>query len=85
MHTLRNSLIPVVTYLGVDVGGCMAGAVVTEGIFNVPGVGRLVFARIRRSERRVVIGITTMLVLVYPGRQPAGRPALRRARPEDPL
>ena len=38
-HVLRNSLIPVVTYLGADLGTLMAGAIVTEGIFNVPGVG----------------------------------------------
>ncbi|HWB73105.1 MAG TPA: ABC transporter permease, partial [Egibacteraceae bacterium] len=38
-HALRNSLIPVVTFLGVDLGHLMGGAIVTEGIFNVPGVG----------------------------------------------
>ena len=36
-HVLRNSLIPVVTYSGVNLGALMAGAVITEGIFNVPG------------------------------------------------
>ncbi|MGO4747247.1 ABC transporter permease, partial [Streptomyces sp. 2MCAF27] len=43
VHLLRNSLIPVVTYLGTDIGSLMAGAVVTEGIFNVTGVGNLLF------------------------------------------
>ncbi len=39
VHVLRNSLIPVVTFLGTDLGALMGGAVVTEGIFNVPGWG----------------------------------------------
>ena len=39
VHALRNSLIPVVTFIGVDIGALMGGAIVTEGIFNIPGVG----------------------------------------------
>ncbi len=39
VHILRNSLIPVITFLGADLGSLMGGAIVTEGIFNVPGVG----------------------------------------------
>jgi oligopeptide transport system permease protein len=65
VHTLRNSLIPVVTNLGIDLGGLMAGAVVTEGIFNIPGIGRAVLQGIVRNEPSVVIGIVTLLVLVY--------------------
>ena len=49
MHVLRNSLIPVVTFLGADLGALMGGAVVTEGIFNINGVGRHALpARARR-------------------------------------
>ncbi|MGA5699210.1 ABC transporter permease [Peterkaempfera bronchialis] len=65
VHTLRNSLIPVITYLGVDFGSLMAGAVVTEGIFNLPGVGQQVFQSIQLKEGPVVVGATTALVLVY--------------------
>ena len=43
MHVLRNSLIPVVTFLGTDLGALMGGAIVTEGIFNIPGVGCQLF------------------------------------------
>lgn len=64
-HTLRNSLIPVVTYLGVDFGSLMGGAIVTEGIFNLPGVGQQVFQSIQLKEGPVVVGATTMLVLVF--------------------
>lgn len=65
IHTLRNSLIPVITVIGTDIGALMGGAVVTEGIFNVPGIGRQVFASIFTGETTVVIGIVTLLVLVY--------------------
>lgn len=65
IHTLRNSLIPVITYLGVDVGVLMGGAVVTERIFNVPGIGLLVARSAVGGEASVAIGVVTMLVLVF--------------------
>ncbi|MFI0453097.1 ABC transporter permease [Actinomadura sp. 6N118] len=64
-HTLRNSLIPVITYLGVDFGTLMGGAVVTEGIFNLPGIGQQVFQSIQLKEGPVVVGASTLLVLVF--------------------
>ena len=65
VHALRNSLIPVVTFLGVDLGQLMAGAIITETIFNLPGVGRAVFESVLRHEGTVVVGIVTFLVLVF--------------------
>jgi oligopeptide transport system permease protein len=64
-HALRNSLIPVVTYLGISLGDLIAGAIVTEGVFNVPGIGRAVFDAILTQEGSVVIGIVTALILIY--------------------
>jgi peptide/nickel transport system permease protein/oligopeptide transport system permease protein len=64
-HALRNSLIPVVTYLGVDFGNLMGGAVVTEGIFNLPGIGQQVFQSIQLKEGPVVVGAVTVLVLIF--------------------
>jgi ABC-type dipeptide/oligopeptide/nickel transport system permease component len=64
-HTLRNSLIPVVTYLGADLGLLLSGAIVTEGIFNIPGLGRAVFQAIQRQEGNVVVGVVTLFVFVY--------------------
>ncbi|MGI5202175.1 ABC transporter permease [Spirillospora sp. CA-108201] len=64
-HALRNSLIPVVTYLGVDFGNMMAGAIVTEGIFNLPGIGEQVFQSIQLKEGPVVVGAVTLLVLIF--------------------
>jgi oligopeptide transport system permease protein len=64
-HALRNSLIPVVTFLGSDLGTLMAGAIITEGIFNIPGIGREVFVAVRNQENTVVVGIVTALVLIF--------------------
>jgi len=64
-HTLRNSLIPVVTFLGVDLGVLLSGAIVTEGIFNLPGLGRAVFNAVNSQEGSVVVGIVTLFVFVY--------------------
>ena len=64
-HTLRNSLIPVLTFLGVDLGNLMGGAIVTEGIFNIPGVGGATFDAINGQEPALVIGIVTVLVIIF--------------------
>ncbi|RZQ63452.1 ABC transporter permease [Amycolatopsis suaedae] len=65
VHLLRNSLIPVITFLGADLGAFLGGAIVTEGIFNVPGLGGLIFRSIASKEGAVVTGIVVLLVLVY--------------------
>lgn len=65
VHTLRNSLIPVVTYLGLDIGSLMGGAIVTEAIFNLPGVGFNIADSVRRGEAPVVVGMVTVLTIIY--------------------
>ncbi|HEV7195221.1 MAG TPA: ABC transporter permease [Pedococcus sp.] len=64
-HVLRNSLIPVATFLGADLGSLMAGAIITEGIFNIPGVGHALYQAIVRGEGATVVSIVTVLVLIY--------------------
>ncbi|MGW4895005.1 ABC transporter permease [Kitasatospora sp. NPDC004240] len=64
-HLLRNSLIPVVTFLGTDLGALMGGAIVTEGIFNVQGIGNVLYRAINQKEGPTVVGIVTVLVIVY--------------------
>jgi oligopeptide transport system permease protein len=65
VHILRNSLIPVVTFLGADVGALMAGAIVTEGIFNIHGIGGALYQAVTRQEATTVVSIVTVLVVVY--------------------
>ena len=64
-HLLRNSLIPVVTFLGTDLGALMGGAIVTEGIFNVQGVGHALYQAINMKEGATVSGFVSFLVIVY--------------------
>lgn len=65
IHAMRNSMIPVVTFLAVDLGALMGGAIITETIFNLPGIGRAVFEGVQAQEGTVVVGIATFLVVVY--------------------
>ncbi|WP_210479382.1 ABC transporter permease [Naasia sp. SYSU D00948] len=65
VHILRNSLIPVTTQLGADFGLLIVGATVTEGIFNVPGVGNTLYQAIIRGERPTVVSFVTVMVLLY--------------------
>lgn len=64
-HILRNSLIPVATFLGGDLGGLMGGAIITEGIFNINGVGGTLWQAIVHGEPATVVSFTTVLVMVY--------------------
>ena len=64
-HILRNSLIPVVTFLGGDLGALMGGAIITEGIFNINGVGGTLWQAVIKGEPATVVSFTTVLVLVY--------------------
>ncbi|KQP97486.1 MULTISPECIES: ABC transporter permease [unclassified Rathayibacter] len=65
VHILRNSLIPVTTQFGADFGLLIVGATVTEGIFNVPGVGNTLYQAIIRGERPTVVSFVTVMVLFY--------------------
>ena len=65
VHALRNSMIPVVTFLAIDLGALMGGAIITETIFNLPGIGRAVFEGVQRQEGTVVVGIATFMIVVY--------------------
>ncbi|MGN2634684.1 ABC transporter permease [Nocardia takedensis] len=65
VHILRNSMIPVVTFLGADLGALIGGAIVTEGIFNIPGVGGTLFQAIKRGEPPTVVSFVTVLVVIF--------------------
>ncbi|MEI2779158.1 MAG: ABC transporter permease [Tetrasphaera sp.] len=65
VHTLRNSLIPVVTFIGADFGGLLGGAIITERIFNIRGVGGYIARSIVVKDGVAVVGAVTVLVIVY--------------------
>ena len=64
-HILRNSLIPVVTFIGADLGALMGGAIVTEQIFNIPGIGTLTYKSILQSDAPQLVTVVTLLVVIF--------------------
>lgn len=64
-HALRNALIPTVTVIGLAIGGLLAGAVVTETVFAIPGVGRLVISSVMRRDYPVVQGVLMFIAVIY--------------------
>ena len=64
-HALKNALIPVITLIGLDLGAFMGGAILTETVFNWPGVGRVIYLAILQRDAPVVIGGTLILVLIF--------------------
>ena len=63
-HALKNALIPVVTYIGIDFGGMLAGAILTETVFNWPGVGYEIYRAVTQRDWPIVLGGVTVIVIV---------------------
>jgi len=66
-HAFRNSLIPVVTLAGLQVGAVLTGAVITETIFAWPGVGRLLVQSIGFRDYPMVQGCILLIAVTYVG------------------
>lgn len=64
-HALRNAFIPVVTVVGLELGGLLGGAVVTETVFSWPGVGKLASDAILARDYQVVQGVVLLLAAVF--------------------
>jgi peptide/nickel transport system permease protein len=67
-HVLRNSMLPVVTILGMDLGLALGGAIFTEGIFNLPGLGHEVINAYNQADLPMITGIvvfSTLCVIVF--------------------
>src|SRR5438477_3444208 len=64
-HALRNGLIPVVTVLGLQLGGLIGGAVITEYVFALPGVGRLVVDAVFARDYPLVQGVVLLIALGF--------------------
>ena len=65
IHTFRNSLIALVTFIGADLGALMGGAIVTERIYNINGIGGYLFHSVHTKDGTAVVGTITFLVLVF--------------------
>jgi peptide/nickel transport system permease protein len=62
-HVLRNALIPVLTLVGLSIPGVVAGAVVTETVFNYPGMGYLFFLSAQNDDFPVLLGVTLVIAI----------------------
>jgi len=64
-HALRNALIPALTVIGISLGALLGGAVVTETVFTIPGMGRLVVQSIARRDYPVIQGAIIAIAMTY--------------------
>jgi peptide/nickel transport system permease protein len=64
-HQIRNALIPVVTVIGLQVAGLMTGSLVTETVFNWPGLGRAIVPAIQNRDTPVIMGVLMFGALAY--------------------
>ena len=64
-HGLKNGLIPVITILGLQLGSLMAGTVITETIFDWPGIGELLFRGIQSRDYPLVQGCVLVIACAY--------------------
>jgi ABC-type dipeptide/oligopeptide/nickel transport system permease component len=64
-HALKNGLIPVVTVLGLQLGGLIGGAVITEYVFALPGVGRLVVDAVFARDYPLVQGVVLLIAVGF--------------------
>ena len=64
-HVLKNSLVPIVTILGLDLAYLMGGAVITETIFNLPGLGFSLVVGIRTENGPLVVGLVTVSAIIF--------------------
>jgi peptide/nickel transport system permease protein len=64
-HAFRNALLPVVTIVGLQLGTVFGGAVLTETIFNLAGVGRILFEAITARDYPIIQGVTLAVAFTY--------------------
>lgn len=64
-HVLKNALLPVVTQVGLTLGVMIAGSIVTEKIFSIPGVGSLIVDRINYNDEPIIIAGTILIACVF--------------------
>ena len=65
VHLLKNILIPVLTVLGLEFGGLLAYAVVTETVFAWPGMGKLLLESINVLDRPVIVAYVMLIVVIF--------------------
>ena len=79
-HALRNALIPIITVIGLFLGILIGNSVLTEIVFNRPGLGKLIVGALNQRDYTMLQGLMVIYTLIVVG-EPADRPRLRPRRP----
>jgi peptide/nickel transport system permease protein len=64
-HAMRNALLPIVTIIGLSLGGLLSGAVLTETIFNLTGIGKSIYEAITGRDYIVIQGLVLVVASIY--------------------
>ena len=64
-HALRNAAVPIVTIIGIGIALLIGGVVVTESVFNIPGLGRLTIDAVLRRDYPIIQGVILVFSAVY--------------------
>ena len=64
-HALRNALLPIITIMATSFGGLLGGAVITESVFSIPGLGTLIVTGIRQRDKPVVLAAILFLAVMF--------------------
>jgi peptide/nickel transport system permease protein/oligopeptide transport system permease protein len=64
-HILPNAMLPIITFIGIDLAGMFGGAIITESIFNLPGLGQFMFQAIKLKEGGVVVLLSTLAFVSF--------------------
>ncbi|MDU2114752.1 MAG: ABC transporter permease [Peptoniphilus lacydonensis] len=65
VHALKNAMIPVITTIGLQAGGLLGGSILTETIFSIPGIGRLMVESIKTRDYPTILGAIMLIAIVY--------------------
>ncbi len=63
-HEMKNALIPVVTFIGLDLGAMLSGAILTETVFNWPGIGNMIYQAVGRRDYPVIFGGVSLVLMI---------------------
>ena len=64
-HVTRNSLVPFTSFVGLEIGALMGGAIVVERVFNLPGVGRAISRAVTQRDNALIVGFTMVIIAAY--------------------
>ena len=79
-HALKNTLVPVITIIGLQIGALIAFSIITETVFQWPGMGLLIIQAIQFVDIPIMSSYLVLIALFFVADQPRGRPALLRRR-----